>query len=68
MGSILSVISNAFSVISGFLGFQGKRLDLKNAAAVQTAQAAQDEANARDKTRLAIATQDVKETRNELAE
>jgi len=65
---IVELISNAFGAVKEFFGFQSKKLDLKNQAPVVAAAVAQDEVEARDKTRTAIANQNVKETRNELAE
>lgn len=68
MGGILSLISNALGVLSGWLGIQSKRLDLKNAPDVKAAAVEQDEADAVSKTNKAIASKDVDEIRKELAE
>lgn len=65
---VIAMISNLAGAAKEFFGFQTKKLDLKNQAPVVAAQVAQNEVQARDKTRQAIASQNVKETRNELAE
>lgn len=65
---MLELIGNLFGAVKEFFGFQGKRLDLKNGAAMQQAAAAQTEAEARDKTAQAIAQKDTDEIRKELAE
>ena len=62
------MIKSLADVAAGWLGFQGKKLDLENSVAVQAAAAARAEAAARDKTRKAIAQKDTQEIRDELAE
>ena len=64
----VDLISNALGAVKEFFGFQSKKLDLRNSAPMQAAAAAQAEIDAQDKSEKAIAAQDVKETRNELAE
>lgn len=68
MGSILSLISGALSVVANWLGFQSKRLDLKNAPDVRQAEINQKETDAVAKTDKAIAGRDAAEVRRELAE
>jgi hypothetical protein len=68
MGGIFSLLSNAFSALSGWLGFQTKKLDLKNSPAVQAAAAEQAEQAKVDATNQAIAKKDVTDIRQELAE
>lgn len=65
---VLELISNALGIVKEWLGFQSKKLDLKNAADVKDAAKRQDEVSAVDKTEKAIAGKDVNELRNELAE
>jgi hypothetical protein len=54
--------------VKEFFGFQSRKLDLRNSAKVQAAAEAQSEIDADNKTEQAIAKQDLKEMRNELAE
>lgn len=64
----LSLASNLAGAVKEFFGFQSKKLDLKNAADVKAAQAVQDEVDAGDETRKAIAKKDANEIRNEISE
>ncbi len=64
----LAFAANLAGAVKEWFGFQGKRLDLKNAPDVKAARAAQDELDAEDKTRKAIAKKDTDEIRNELSE
>lgn len=65
---ILAAISNAFKFLAGVVGWGAQRDSDKNAPDVKTAAIAQDEQNAQDKTRKAIAEKDIEEERRELAE
>lgn len=65
---MFELIGNLFGAIKEFFGFQSKRLDLKNSAAMQQAAVNQTEASERDKTAKAIANHDENEIRKELAE
>ena len=65
---ILAAIANAFKFLAGVVGWGKQRDSEKNAPDVRAAREAQDEQNARDKTRKAIGEKDVAEERRELAE
>lgn len=65
---IIAAIANGLKFLAGLVGW-GKQRDMeKNAADVRAAAIAQDEQNAQDRTRKAIAQKDVEEERRELAE
>lgn len=68
MGGIIEAIGNLFGAIKSVFGFAEQRETEKNAPDVQAAAAAQNEQNAQDKTRAAIAGGDIDEERRELAE
>jgi hypothetical protein len=55
-------------MIGTMLGIWQQRDTLKNAADVKAAAVAQQEQNAQDKSKQAIASGDLKEMRNEIAE
>jgi hypothetical protein len=65
---VVGLIANALGAVKEFFGFQSRKLDLRNSAKVQAAAEAQSEIDADNKTEQAIAKQDLKEMRNELAE
>lgn len=65
---IISLISNAFGAVQEFFGFARQRDAEKNAPEVQAAAAAQKELDAEDKTKKAIAKEDLDEERRELSE
>lgn len=65
---IITAIANAFKLLAGLVGWGAQRDSEKNAPDVKAAAEAQDEQNAQDKTRKAIATGDIAEERRELAE
>lgn len=65
---MIELIANVFGAIKEFLGFQSKRLDLKNQQEMKDAQKAQEEVNAVEKTENAVERKDVNAIRNEIAE
>jgi type II secretory pathway pseudopilin PulG len=65
---IVGLISNALGAVKEWLGFQSKRLDLKNTDAMRAAAQAQQEQAAKDRTATEITNQDVNKLRDELAE
>jgi predicted TPR repeat methyltransferase len=68
MGGIVEAIAKALGLASEWLGFQSKKLDLKNADDVKAAAKAQDEATRTDQTKQAIAKNDLDELRKEISE
>jgi patatin-like phospholipase/acyl hydrolase len=64
----VGLIKSFFSAIAAGLGLAKQRDSEKNAPDVKAAAIAQDEQNAQDKTRKAIASKDIEEERRELAE
>lgn len=68
MFDIVGLAKSALDVIAGFLGFQSKKLDLKNTEDMKAASERQDEQSAKDRTAKAIANKDADEIRKELAE
>jgi patatin-like phospholipase/acyl hydrolase len=65
---LVGLIKNFFGAIMSAVGLARQRDSEKNAPDVKAAAIAQDEQNAQDKTRKAIATKDIDEERRELAE
>lgn len=65
---IIAAISNGLKFLAGLVGWGKQRDSEKNAADVKAAAEAQDEQNAQDRTRKAIAEKDIDEERRELAE
>lgn len=65
---VIAMISNLAGMAKEFLGFQSKKLDLKNTASAQAAATAQKEVDAQDKTAKAIANDDLDELRKEASE
>ena len=68
MGGIVELIADALGAVKEFFSFQGKRLDLKNAADVKNAAILKEEQKAVDKTTKAVAEKDIDEIRKEIAE
>ena len=68
MGGLVSLIANALGIVSGWLGLQSKKLDLRNSPDMKQAAEASDEQKAVDKTNVAVANKDPQEIRRELAE
>lgn len=68
MGSLITLLSNVAGIVSGWLGLENKKLDLKNAADMKQAAQASDEQKAKDKTAAAVAARDSDELRKELSE
>ncbi len=66
--SIVELASNFFGAIKETFGFAGKRSDLNNTADMKQAKEAKGEAAANDKASKAIATKNLDEIRNDLAE
>jgi hypothetical protein len=64
----VGLIKNFFRAIAEAVGFAKQRDSEKNAPDVRAAAQAQDEQNAQDRTRKAIAQKDIDEERRELAE
>jgi hypothetical protein len=65
---IITAIANGLKLLAGLVGWGKQRDSEKNAADVKAAAEAQDEQNAQDRTRKAIAHKDIDEERRELAE
>lgn len=65
---ILALVANALGAVQGWLGFQSKKLDLKNAADMKDAQKKQDEVSAVDAAAKAIAQKNTDAIRKDLAE
>lgn len=64
----MNFIGPIFTFLANLIGWGKQREGLKNAPDVKAAAIAQDEQNAQDKTRKAIAARDIEEERRELAE
>ncbi len=65
---ILDLITNLLGAIKAVFGFTKQRDAEKNSPAMVEAKTAQNEQNAEDKTRRAIAGGNIQEERRELAE
>lgn len=66
--AVMKLLGYLFKAIAAFLGFESQQSGLKNSPAMQAAALAAQEQAAADKAAQAIARQDVKELRNDLAE
>lgn len=64
----MNFIGPIFTFLANLVGWGKQREGYKNAPDVKAAAIAQDEQNAQDKTRKAIAQKDIEEERRELAE
>lgn len=64
----LELLSSVASAVASWLGFQTKKLELKNTATMQEAAKAQAAADAQGRVEDAIGRKDVKAIREELAE
>jgi hypothetical protein len=64
----MSSLGQFFRALAELLGFLNRRTDLKNAPDVRAAAQAQQHVAARDAIKQSVARQDVKGTREDLAE
>ncbi len=64
----MNFIGPIFTFLANLVGWGKQREGLRNAPDVKAAAEAQDEQNAQDRTRKAIAQKDINEERRELAE
>ncbi len=64
----LSLVSNAIGAFKEFIGFQSKKLDLKNTASVQEAAKIQNATTQKDEIAKAIREKNIEEVRRHLAE